>query len=369
MEKRKLGKTGLETSIIGYGGFHLIETTSKEASKLLNTYLDAGGNYIETAAAYGDGNSERKIGAAVGGRRKDYILATKVMARDRETAAALIDLSLHNLKTDCVEILFMHAVQSFTELDEILDENGAIAAALEARQAGKVKYLGISGHGRQLFTHQAIKRFNFDIIMSGFNYLDKFNYPETEVLVLSEALKRGIGVIGMKGLADGYLYRSWRNALRYALSLPLSCLALGISNEEQLSKGLELASKFSPMTEEEKEELYKRAPELSDYVCRQCGKCAENRFDPSKIFVLEGLFDRQMDSKRPGDPDLFALQERLKVWFNQNELAQEEYASLPFTVDPGKDYSYLNGRCPYGIDIDRKLKISHEKLGRSGYIY
>ncbi|TFG57624.1 MAG: aldo/keto reductase, partial [Spirochaetales bacterium] len=354
---------------LGYGGFHLIEAASKDAANLLNTYLDAGGNYIETAASYGDGISERKIGAAVSGRRKDFVLATKVMERDSESAAALIDRSLKNLKTDCVDILYMHAVQNFTELDEILEDNGAVAAALEARKAGKVKYIGITGHGRQHFLYQAIKRFPFDVLMTGFNYLDRFNYPENEVLVLTEALRHNIGIFGMKALADGYLYRSWQSAFRYALSLPVHCLVVGMANSDQLGKALETVKNFVPMTAEEKEELFLRAPELSDYVCRQCGKCREKNFDPSKIFALEGLFDRQMDSMRPGSPADFALQERLKSWFQQDELARDEYASLPYAVDPGADYSRLNSRCPYGIDLDRKLKIAHGKLDRSGYIY
>jgi hypothetical protein len=122
------------------------------------------------------------------------------------------------------------------------------------------------------------------------------------------------------------------------------------------------------MTDAEKEEVYRTAPELGDYVCRLCGKCRTDQFDPQAVFLLEAAFDRQMDSMRVDDSARYALQERLKQWFNQKDVARREYAALGLKVDPGKDYSRLSELCPYGINIDRKLKIAHEKLSANGYI-
>jgi len=124
------------------------------------------------------------------------------------------------------------------------------------------------------------------------------------------------------------------------------------------------------MSDAEKEELYRAAPELGTYVCRLCGKCRNgDGFDPSRVFVIEGLFDRQMESYETPDPAQYALQERLKHWFDQTEWAREEYGRLSFGVDPEKDYRSLNSLCPFGIDIDRKLKIAHAKLSGSGFLY
>jgi hypothetical protein len=136
-----------------------------------------------------------------------------------------------------------------------------------------------------------------------------------------------------------------------------------------LEADLAAVEAFTPMSEAEKEELFRSALELDDYVCRLCGKCKTEKFDPQEIFLLEGLFDRQMDDMRMVDIALYALRERLKVWFGQAELARREYAELARRVNPHADHSGLNRLCPYGIDVDRKLKIAHSKLSGERYIY
>ena len=362
MEKRPLGKTGLDVSVLGFGGFHQVEITSEESARLLGAYLDAGGNYIETAAGYGNGISETKIGRAVSHRRRDYILATKSTERVRAGFLAELDRSLHNLKTDHVDVMFMHAVQSVEDMDRILAPDGAMEAALGARQAGKIRFIAISGHGRPHALLNAVHRYRFDLLMTGFNYLDRFNYPAIEGELLPLCAEKGTGVIAMKALGDGYLFRSPEPALRYALSLPVATVVAGINSREMLEMDLAFVSRFSPMTEEEKQELYRTAPELGDYVCRLCDKCRTPEFDPQKVFLLEGMFDRQMDDMRVGDAARYALQERLKQWFAQAELARSEYRALNPKVDPSRSYRDLSALCPYRIDIDRKLKIAHGKL-------
>ena len=206
--------------------------------------------------------------------------------------------------------------------------------------------------------------------MTGFNYFDKFNFPATESILLKECNDRGIGVMGMKSLADGYLYRNPVDAIRYTLSLPITSLVLGINSMAYLEMDLGIAKNFVPMTEEEITELYSSAPELGSYVCRLCGRCSDGAgLNPQEIFLLEGLFDRQMDSLETVDPPQYALQERLKHWFDQRAWAQEEYRKLKGKVNPSQDYRSLNKLCPYGIDIDRKLKIAHAKLLSNQYIY
>ena len=369
MEYRRAGTTDMQLSLLGFGGFHLIETDNTAASRLLNSYLDRGGNYIETAFRYADGVSERRIGNAVAGRRQEYFLASKTRARDKAGATEELDQSLKNLRTDYLDVLYIHALSTVEDLENALDENGAIQAAIEAREAGKIRYIGATGHGRQEALLQAVQRFPFDLIMTGFNYYDRFNFPSTEDLLLPAAAHRGIGVLAMKAFADGYLYASPEQALRYVMALPVAAIVAGMNTMKLLEEDFRIIENEQPMTEEEKENLFRNAPELGDYVCRLCGECAEEGFDPEDFFLLEGVFDRQMDSRRVEDSPRYALRERLKQWFGQEERALTEYASLKVRIDPNEDYRHLNPRCPYGIDIDRKLKIVHEKLTRYNCLY
>jgi aryl-alcohol dehydrogenase-like predicted oxidoreductase len=180
MQKRIMGRTALEVSILGFGGFHLLEISVADAQAMLNRYLDAGGNYVETAAEYGDGESERKIGPVMATRRDECVLATKCHARDQETATRLIDRSLENLQTDHVDILFMHHVQKYPELAQIMVPNGALRAAEAAREAGKVRFIGISNHGHPELLIEALTLYTFDVVMNNFNYYDRFNFPLIE---------------------------------------------------------------------------------------------------------------------------------------------------------------------------------------------
>ncbi|HUI70273.1 MAG TPA: aldo/keto reductase [Spirochaetia bacterium] len=368
MEKRRLGNTGLELSVLGFGGFHLVEIDASEAAHLLGAYLDAGGTYIETAASYGDGISETKIGRAVSHRRASFFLATKSTQRSRAGFAAELDQSLRNLKTDHVDVIFIHALQTKAEAEQVLAPGGALEAATEAKKNGKARFIAVSFHGRPDGGLFALARFPFDVLMTGFNYFDRFNYPSVEGTLLPGCQEKGVGVLAMKSLADGYLFRSPAPAFRYTLSLPVASVVAGINSRKMLETDLRLVSTFTPMTEAEKETLFRTAPELGDYVCRLCGKCKVNGFDPQSVFLLEGLFDRQMDDMRVTDASLYALRERLRTWFQQQELARDEYEKLPQKVDPQRDYSSLSPLCPYGIDIDRKLKIAHGKLSRERYI-
>ena len=368
MQKRTLGKTGLELSVLGIGGFHLCEIPTADASALLNAYLDEGGNYLETAASYGDGISEIRIGRAVSGRRDAYVLATKSTQRGAAEFAAELDRSLRNLQTDHVDIAFIHGVRTPAEVDQALAPGGALEAAAAARQAGKVRFVGVTGHGRPDGLDYAVRQHDFDVLMTGFNYLDRFNFPAVERDLVPLARERGAGLLAMKALADGYLYRSPGPALRYALALPVASVVVGANSLDMLRKDIAIARSWTPMNGAEREELFLSAPELGDYVCRLCGRCREEGFDPQQVFLLEGLFDRQMDDGRVDDAARYALRERLKGWFGQADAAREEYAALATKVDPGRDYRHLNERCPYGIDVDRKLKLAHGKLSRELYV-
>jgi predicted aldo/keto reductase-like oxidoreductase len=364
VQKRILGSTGLEVSILGMGGFHLLEISSADAQSILNRYLDAGGNYIETAAQYGDGESESKVGMVMAARRDECILATKCHLRERDPAARLLDTSLDNLKTDHVDILFMHHVQSSAELDQILAPDGALRAAEAARDAGKVRFIGISNHGHPEIMMEALKRYRFDVIMTTFNYYDRFNFPLIEEALLPLALEQNVGIVGMKAVGDGFLWRSAEQGFRYAWTLPMHVMVAGMNSMAMLEQDLAYAESFTPMSDEEKEKWFFEAPELGTYVCRLCDKCLPCPEDVNipHIFELEGWFDRQMWDGVVRDTGDYMLRTALRFWFDNEERARAAYAALPVKADACTDCGECEPRCPYHLPIVSKLGIAHDKL-------
>lgn len=370
MEKRRFGKTGLETSILGFGGFHLLEIPVKEAEVLLNSYLDAGGNYIETAASYGDGESELKIGKAISNRRNEYMLTTKTGEREREGFIASLDRSLVNLNTDHVDLILMHAVGTMAELDTILGRGGAMEGFAEAKEQGKARFVGISMHGQPDVLIAALKRYAFDAVMTTINYYDRFNFPEIENELVPLANEKGTAIILMKPVGDGLLWKSAPKAFKYALSQPVSVVVAGINTSEMLQQDLQYVNEYSPITDDEKEEIFNNAPELGSYVCRQCNCCVPcpQGLPIPEIFRYEGYFDRQMANGTVIDAAEYALRDRLRFWFGNRELAKEKYSALGIKADKCTKCGVCMPKCPYGIDIIRKLEIADYKLaGKSIY--
>ncbi len=366
LPRRELGSTGEELAIVGFGGFHLLEVSPAEARRLLNFYLDAGGNFIETAAAYGGGDSERKIGQVMKERRDECFLSTKTHLRDRRGAARSIDRSLENLQTDHVDNLFMHNVSSREDLDRIMSDDGALRAAEQARRDGKVRFISITGHSPQVLL-KAVQSYPFDAVMEWINYYDYFNFPVVYEQIIPACVERGTGLIAMKPVADGLLYRpeSAARAFRWVWSMPeVTSAATGTNNMYLLAWDLALAGSYEPMGEEEKERLYRDAPELANYVCRRCGKCMPNEagLDIPEIFRLEGYYDRQMMPGPVMDLPDQSIRRKLNGWFGNEDYARGQYAALEPKVTPETDCSDVEPLCPYNLPITAKLKWTAEKL-------
>lgn len=368
MKKRKLGKTGLEVSLLGFGGFHLIEVPADQAADVLNSYLDRGGNYLETAASYGDGESEKKIGEIVAQRRDELILTSKTGVRDAAGAMAEIDRSLKNLQTDHLDIIFMHGVGDKADLESILEPGGSLEAAKKAKEMGKVKHIGITAHGQPDVLIEALKTDEFEVMMTHFNYFDKFNFPKLEDELLPLVREKNIGTLCMKPLADGFLWKNVEDSFNYVFSLPIDVVVTGMNDQKMLEMDLKLAEEFEPMTEEEKEELFTNAEELGTYICRQCKECSvSNKYGENikDVFRMEGYYDRQMYDGKPRNPADYALRDRLRFWFGDQELAKKRYQKLELKARDLLQKIAEFKDCKYGLDIKNKLEIVDYKLGES----
>ncbi len=364
MEKRILGKTGIEVSILGLGGFHMLEISKELVSQLVDIYLDHGGNYIETAAEYGDGESEKKLSYAIKNRRNDVVLVSKCHIRDREGARKFVERTLRNLKTDHLDILFLHHVTMQEDVDVLLKRPSALDYVFEAKEKGMIRAIGVSFHGLPDYALKLLKAQELDVAMTGFNYYDRFNFPSIFEEFLPYARSKNMGIVGMKAVADGYLYRSTEDAFRYALSQDIDIMVAGTNSKEILLKDISIVDNFKPMSKKSMENLYFRAPELNSYVCRQCNKClpCPEGINIPKIFEYEGWYDRQMRDYKPHEAPDYALRERLAFWFgNQNE-AKEAYKSMDKNYTDCTNCGLCEERCPYDLQVIDKLRLVHFKL-------
>lgn len=366
MKKRLLGNTGEMVSMLGLGGFHLLEVSDDEAVRLLNTYFDEGGNYVETAPQYGDGESERKIGIVMKKRRDECFLASKTHLRDAKGAELSIDESLKHLQTDHIDILFFHHVQSMDELGRILGPGGALEASLKARDRGKIRFIGISGHGVPDVLIEALNRYRFDAVMTVINFFDRFNYPRVEDELIPLASEKGTGIVGMKSLADGLLWEYPEESLRYALTFPIAVMACGFNTVDMLERDLGIIKSFRPMSEKEKEDIFKNNPVLGNYICRLCNKClpCPEGINIPEIFTYEGWYDRQLRDRAVRKPPEFALRDRLRFWFDNREKARIAYEGVEKKADACTACGDCIPGCPYGLDIISKLDNAHYKLTR-----
>lgn len=362
MEKRRLGQTDMELSLLGFGGFHLCEIPFSQAEKLLNMYLDNGGNYIETAPSYGNGESEIKIGKAVSHRRDDYYLATKAHKRDYEGCKADIEQSLKNLQTDYLDILFMHAVDSEETLEMVL--NGSIKAAEEAKAEGKVRYIGISMHGEPSSLIAALNQYPFDAVMTTINYFDDNNFPDIQNKLMPLAREKGAGIVLMKPLADGYLYQSVEEGFTYALNQDVDVVVTGMNTEAMLKEDFFIANGYEKKSSDDLIHMRREGVELGRYVCRQCGLCepCPEGVPIQELFLLEGMYDRQMSDGSFRDSADYALKERLKGWFGKAEKARKLYGEMALKADACTECGVCMKKCPYAINIIRKLQNVDYKL-------
>ncbi len=269
--RRPLGKTGIQISALGVGGFHLGSTKDqKEANELVAQALDAGINFFDNAWDYHKGESELRLGEALKGKRDQAIVMTKVCThgRDKNVGMRMLEDSLRRLQTDHLDVWQIHEVIYENDPDLIFAPNGVAEALLQAKQQGKVRAIGFTGHKDPSIHLRMLKHdFPFDTVQMPLNCFDA-SFRSFEKNVLPEAQRRGIAVLGMKSLGgSGEMVKHGgvtpEEGLRYAMSLPVATTISGMDSIEVLQQNLKVASGFKPYTEEEMEALRKRCQLLA----------------------------------------------------------------------------------------------------------
>jgi aryl-alcohol dehydrogenase-like predicted oxidoreductase len=258
---RTLGRTGVKVSVIGMGGAHLSRPPLDEnaAGKLIHAALDRGINFLDNCWDYGHGNSEKWMGTALAqeGYRKKAFLMTKIDGRTREAARSQLEESLKRLKTDHIDLVQFHEILRFDDPDRIFTEDGALEALTEARKAGKLRYIGFTGHKDpriHLYMLEVAKRkgFAFDTVQMPLNVMDA-HFRSFSHMVVPALVKQNIGVLAMKTMGDGVFLKSGApvtpiECLHYAMNLPTSVVITGIDSEKILDQAFEAAKTFKPMT-------------------------------------------------------------------------------------------------------------------------
>ena len=286
---RVLGRTGEHVSAIGLGGWHIALPHVDEALslRLVRSAVDAGITFMDNSWDYNDGRSELRMGKALrDGYRERVFLMTKIDGRSKKEAARQLDESLRRLGTDRLDLVQHHEILRFEDPHRLFDEHGANAALLEARRAGKLRFIGFTGHKDprvHLHTLEVAEDhgFTFDTVQMPLNVMDA-HYRSFEKLVLPELVKRKIGVLGMKPLANGIILRSKTvratECLRYALHLPTDVVITGIDSMEVLEQALEVAGTFRPLSE----------AEVNGLLAKTADAAVGGEFEP---FKTSSIFD------------------------------------------------------------------------------
>lgn len=258
---RTLGATGQMVSLLGLGGWHVGSAASEQdAIRLVHTAIDRGVTFMDNSWDYHDGKSEVWMGKALAdGYRQKVFLMTKEDSRTKKVAAQQIDQSLKRLGVDHIDLMQVHEVIRMEDPDRVFAENGAIHALIAARKAGKIRYIGFTGHKdpyihlRMLATAKA-NDFRFDTVQMPLNVMDA-HFRSFAHEVLPVALKDNMGILGMKSMGSGSIVESGlvtpAQCLHYAMTLPTSVVINGISNMEQLDQGLQAVKTFKPMSHEQ----------------------------------------------------------------------------------------------------------------------
>jgi|SRR6185312_10330018 len=269
LASRVLGRTGERVSAIGLGGWHLAlkHVDERTSLRIVRSAIDRGITFLDNSWDYNEGQSELRMGKVLKeGYRDKVFLMTKIDGRSKREATRQLNQSLRRLQTDRIDLVQHHEILRFEDPHRVFDPEGANAALVEARDAGKLRYIGFTGHkDPHIHLHMLeVARengFAFDTVQMPLNVMDA-HYRSFEKLVLPELVKPQIGVLGMKPIANGLILKSRVvtaiECLHYALNLPTSVVITGCDSMEILDQALEAVRTFHPMTGDEVQALLAR---------------------------------------------------------------------------------------------------------------
>ncbi|WP_425059220.1 hypothetical protein SCACP_38970 [Sporomusa carbonis] len=335
MEKRRLGRTELMVTPISFGALPMQRCTMEEAGEVLKAALDAGINFIDTARAYTD--SEEKIGRHIANRRSEYYLATKSMARTKEAMAKDIDISLATMKTEYIDLYQIHNVKVEQDWAAVMAPGGALEALKEARAAGKIRHIGITGHNIDLLV-KAVKTGEFSTVQVPFNCVEQGAMKE--LFPLAKSLD--VGIIVMKPLGGG-LISNVDLALRFILEQDGLVAIPGMDRLEHIEQNLAPTKDFKPLSAEERAKLSAEAAELGPNFCRRCGYCVPCAvgIDIPQMFIFHLQYTR----------------------YDMKTAIPERYKGLKVKASECIECGECEARCPYNLPIRERLKQVAKDLG------
>lgn len=279
---RKLGSTGVEVSAIGVGGHHIgIPADAQLAIQIIRTALDRGITFLDNSWDYHEGESERRMGKALlGGYRAKAFLMTKIDGRTRQAAARQLDECLARLQTDHIDLVQHHEVIRLEDPDRIFEEGGGHEALEAARKAGKIRFIGFTGHKDPMVHLRMLEvarahGVQFDTVQMPLNVMDA-HFRSFEKMVLPVLVRERIGVLGMKSLGSGDILKSGAataiECLHYALNLPTSVVISGMESLANLDQAFEAIRTFKPLT----------GAEISALLARTAKHAATGKFEQFK---------------------------------------------------------------------------------------
>ena len=334
MEYRILGKTGLKISRLGFGGIPIQRIDAEGTKVLMHQLKGAGVNFIDTARGYTV--SEEYLGYALEGIRKDFVIATKSMARTKEAMAADIDISLKNLRTDYIDLYQVHNATP-EQLQQVVAPGGALEALQEAKAAGKIGHIGLPSHSLDTFK----LALDMDWVET---FMFPYNIVETQAeKLIKEAAARNIGFIDMKPLAGGAIENATL-ALRYICANEnVTVVIPGMADPKELEQNIAAVSDSSPITAEETAAFLEVRNQLGTNFCRRCNYCqpCAAGINISGAFLFDGYLQR----------------------YGLADWARSRYATLPVKASACIGCGACESRCPYNLPIREMLKKVAEHFG------
>ena len=284
LPKRRLGRTNQYVTMLGTGGYHIGWTTERDAQEVVEASLEGGVRFFDTAESYGNGISETRYGKYLTPQYRDLIfLMSKSTGKDAKTVREHLEGTLKRLKTDQLDLYQVHAISTPEDVDNRI-QLGVLDVLLKAKEEGKIKYLGFTGH-QNPFAHarmleQTKETDIFDTVLMPVNVLDQTYFSFTQT-VMPEALKRNMGILAIKSLADGRFfakndqagwatddplipnYLSIKEAMHFVWSLPVSVLISGNENATFMREKIALARSFTKLTDEQKSALIDKVKHIA----------------------------------------------------------------------------------------------------------